>query len=68
MCCCDFEPGEEVKRLPCSHLYHPACIDQWLALNKVRPLAYIGPAICPSSHCLLRGMVRPHNGTRKTGA
>ena len=31
----DFEEGEDVKRLPCSHLYHPACIDQWLALNKV---------------------------------
>lgn len=27
------EDREEVKRLPCRHLYHPLCIDTWLQRN-----------------------------------
>lgn len=28
--------GETVKQLPCQHLYHSPCIDNWLVVSKVR--------------------------------
>lgn len=38
VCQCEFEGGDEVlKLLPgCGHVYHEACIDQWLSASKVR--------------------------------
>lgn len=30
ICMCDYEHGEEVRFLPCLHLYHKKCIDDWL--------------------------------------
>lgn len=31
ICCCDFECGETLSRLPgCEHLFHDGCIAQWL--------------------------------------
>ena len=23
-------PGEKVRKLPCGHIYHAGCIDEWL--------------------------------------
>ena len=31
VCVDDFEDGVLVKVLPCHHIFHPVCIDQWLA-------------------------------------
>lgn len=30
ICIADFVESEEVRVLPCSHRFHPACIDPWL--------------------------------------
>ncbi|KAH8896410.1 hypothetical protein GQ53DRAFT_743579 [Thozetella sp. PMI_491] len=30
ICADDFTDGEDVRRLPCRHVYHPSCIDTWL--------------------------------------
>ncbi|KAK6204160.1 hypothetical protein LQW54_008394 [Pestalotiopsis sp. IQ-011] len=30
ICTEDFADGAELRKLPCGHLYHPSCIDQWL--------------------------------------
>lgn len=38
ICLADFEVGETVRKLPCSHLFHPACIDTWLEFNTLCPL------------------------------
>ncbi|CAD5181043.1 unnamed protein product [Musa acuminata subsp. malaccensis] len=34
----DYIDGEEVARLPCEHLYHVACIDQWLRQKNWCPI------------------------------
>ena len=34
----DFEDGERVKTLACTHQYHSDCIAQWLGINKVCPM------------------------------
>lgn len=34
ICLCDYEPGEQVRFLPCKHHFHRSCIDEWLQLDK----------------------------------
>ena len=38
ICSEDYELDVNIKVLPCEHEYHPACIDQWLLINKTCPL------------------------------
>ncbi|KAK9141995.1 hypothetical protein Syun_011395 [Stephania yunnanensis] len=38
ICLEDMEIGSEVTRMPCSHVFHPGCIDTWLGTNHVCPL------------------------------
>lgn len=30
VCLSEFETGEEVRKLPCNHVFHASCIDEWL--------------------------------------
>ncbi|KAJ3195557.1 hypothetical protein HK101_011777 [Irineochytrium annulatum] len=34
ICIADFEPGEEGRRLACTHMFHVGCIDPWLLSGK----------------------------------
>ncbi|XP_046546377.1 E3 ubiquitin-protein ligase Arkadia-like [Haliotis rubra] len=41
ICLCEFEEGEDVRRLPCMHLFHIECVDQWLSTNKKCPICRV---------------------------
>ena len=38
MCICDYEDNDRLRVLPCSHVFHADCVDQWLAVNATCPL------------------------------
>lgn len=38
VCLSDFELHEMIRRLPCHHSFHRACVDRWLKVHKVCPL------------------------------
>jgi hypothetical protein len=41
VCLSDFETGDEVRTLNCSHLFHTECIDRWLIYNKKCPVCRV---------------------------
>jgi hypothetical protein len=38
VCICDYEENDRLRVLPCSHVFHADCVDQWLAVNATCPL------------------------------
>ena len=41
ICLCEFGEGEAVRRLPCMHLFHIECVDQWLPTNRRCPICRV---------------------------
>ncbi|GAB6019296.1 hypothetical protein CHUAL_000891 [Chamberlinius hualienensis] len=41
ICLSEFEDNEDVRRLPCMHLFHTECVDQWLTTNKRCPICRV---------------------------
>ncbi len=37
ICLGEYERDEEVRRLPCDHIFHSECIDRWLKVNRTCP-------------------------------
>jgi hypothetical protein len=48
ICLCGFAEGELIKRLPCGHDYHAACIDMWLQKSATCPLWWVRRAAAPT--------------------
>ncbi|KAL8170754.1 hypothetical protein V2J09_022558 [Rumex salicifolius] len=38
ICLADYANNDELKELPCSHLFHKDCVDKWLQINALCPL------------------------------
>ncbi len=38
ICLGDYEEGEDIRLLPCGHMFHVPCIDAWLQINRICPL------------------------------
>ncbi|TMW55943.1 hypothetical protein Poli38472_008591 [Pythium oligandrum] len=38
ICLIEFEEDEDVRNLPCKHIFHVACIDEWLKRNTTCPM------------------------------
>merc|ERR1711871_58136 len=38
ICLGDYENEEEIRLLPCGHMFHSPCIDAWLQINRICPL------------------------------
>ncbi|KAJ2782070.1 hypothetical protein H4R18_002490 [Coemansia javaensis] len=38
ICLCDYEEGDVLRLLPCSHHMHQACVDEWLHISQACPL------------------------------
>jgi hypothetical protein len=38
VCKVNFEAGEQVKELPCVHVFHPECVDRWLQQRNFCPM------------------------------
>ncbi|XP_029158212.1 uncharacterized protein LOC114930568 [Nylanderia fulva] len=41
ICLSEFEDCENVRRLPCMHLFHIDCVDRWLCTNKRCPICRV---------------------------
>ena len=41
ICFEEFAPAELLRTLPCTHIFHQACIDHWLATNAICPICRI---------------------------
>ena len=41
ICLSQFEVENDVRRLPCMHLFHRDCVDQWLVTNKLCPICRV---------------------------
>ena len=54
----EFEEDEDVRRLPCMHLFHVPCVDQWLGLNKRCPICRVDieAQLCPSATVRCTGL------------
>ena len=45
ICLEDFKTGTNVRQLPCEHIFHPSCIDEWLSRHS---------CVCPNCKMNLR--------------
>lgn len=57
ICVDEFTDGERVKKLPCDHIFHPTCIDEWLINHS---------SLCPLCKVNLRFQSQPPRASNDT--
>ena len=58
VCLSEIEDGEEIRQLTCKHMYHRACIDNWLRKRGVCPLCVRKVSVKPN-------FINSHHGGKK---
>ncbi|KAL6848030.1 hypothetical protein ACP4OV_022158 [Aristida adscensionis] len=53
ICLSKFSNNEDLRELPCAHVFHMECIDKWLQIN----------ALCPLCKAAIGGSTSPENGS-----
>ena len=48
VCLSDMALGDEARKLPCNHLFHQGCVDEWLRVNATCPTCR-NPIVTPGS-------------------
>ena len=38
ICICQFSIDDEIRRLPCMHVFHIGCVDKWLTIRAACPI------------------------------
>merc|ERR1712032_1527702 len=46
VCLLGLEPGEQVRTLPCGHVFHRPCVDRWFSRSNRCPLCRQSPFTC----------------------
>ncbi len=61
VCLAEFEANKPVRKLACSHIFHPGCIECWV---KSAVKSKGGPARCPICNVSLTGRSKRHAARR----
>ncbi|DBA04785.1 TPA: hypothetical protein N0F65_004422, partial [Lagenidium giganteum] len=61
ICLIDFEDDEDVRKLPCKHIFHVPCVDEWLKRNTSCPMCK-GNVDLSTDHITLEPIDQPRGG------
>ncbi|KAG0356791.1 E3 ubiquitin-protein ligase znrf3 [Podila minutissima] len=64
ICLCEYEPDELLRQMPCRHLFHKDCVDEWLKLKRTCPLCKFDIARVNR----IRNWTRQHFRRRSSGS
>lgn len=64
ICLCEYEPDDLLRKMPCRHLFHKECVDEWLKLKRTCPLCKFDVARVNR----VRNWTRQHFRRRSSGS
>jgi len=64
ICLCEYESNDLLRQMPCRHLFHKECVDEWLKLKRTCPLCKFDIARVNR----IRNWTRQHFRRRSSGS